>query len=41
MLLVDPTANSPIPCGYMAIGGAGVLIISGYLVMQKMAKIEV
>lgn len=41
MLLVDPASNSPIPCGFIALGGAGVLIVAGYLVMQKMAKIEV
>ncbi|MHC1741128.1 MAG: type II secretion system F family protein [Anaerolineaceae bacterium] len=41
MLLVDPASNSPLPCGYIALGGAAVLIITGYFVMQKMAKIEV
>jgi tight adherence protein B len=41
MLLVDPEANAGIPCGYIAIGGAVVLIVTGYLVMQKMATIEV
>jgi tight adherence protein B len=41
MLLVDPAANAGIPCGYIAIGGAVVLIVTGYLVMQKMATIEV
>ena len=41
MLLVDPKSNSPIPCGYIALGGAALLIISGYFVMQKMAQIKV
>lgn len=41
MVLVDPKANSPLPCGYIAIGGAVVLIVIGYIVMQKMATIEV
>jgi tight adherence protein B len=41
MVLVDPKANSPLPCGYIAIGGAVVLIVVGYIVMQKMATIEV
>ena len=41
MTLVEPESNTPIPCGYLALGGAGLLIISGYFVMQKLAKIEV
>jgi len=41
MTLVDPEANKQIPCGYLAIGGAVILITSGYFVMQKMAKIDV
>lgn len=41
MVLVDPEANQPLPCGYIAIGGAAVLIVVGYIVMQKMATIEV
>ncbi|MEA5078590.1 MAG: type II secretion system F family protein [Anaerolineaceae bacterium] len=41
MVLVDPKANQPLPCGYIAIGGAVVLIVVGYIVMQKMATIEV
>ncbi len=41
MVLVDPQANAKIPCGYIAIGGAVVLIVVGYIVMQKMATIEV
>ncbi len=41
MTLVDPEANANIPCGYIAIGGAVLLIVVGYFVMQKMATIEV
>lgn len=41
MVLVDPAANKPLPCGYIAIGGAVILIVVGYIVMQKMATIEV
>jgi tight adherence protein B len=41
MILVDPVANATFPCGYVAIGGAVILIASGYFVMQKMAKIDV
>jgi hypothetical protein len=41
MVLVDPQANAKIPCGYISIGGAVVLIVVGYIVMQKMATIEV
>jgi tight adherence protein B len=41
MLLVSPESNSPLPCGYIALVGAALLIIAGYFVMQKMAKIDV
>jgi tight adherence protein B len=41
MTLVSKESNTPIPCGYIALGAAGLLIIIGYLVMQKLAKIEV
>lgn len=41
MTLVSPESNKSLPCGYMALGGAAILIVTGYLVMQKMAKIEV
>ena len=41
MLLVSPDSNKPIPCGYIALGGATVLIVLGYIVMQKMAQIDV
>jgi tight adherence protein B len=41
MLLVNPASNKPLPCGYIALGGAALLITSGYFVMQKIAKIDV
>jgi tight adherence protein B len=41
MLIVDPASNSPIPCGYLALGASGLLIVIGYLVMQKMSSIEI
>jgi len=34
-------ANSVIPCGYLSLGIAGMLIVIGYFIMQKMANIEV
>lgn len=36
-----PESNVPIPCGYLALGTGGLLIIIGYFVMNKMAQIEV
>ena len=42
MLLVSKESNSgPVPCGYLALGLAGILIISGYFVIKKMGNIEV
>ena len=41
MLIVDPASNTPIPCGYLALGAAGLLIVLGYIIMQKLATIEV
>ncbi len=42
MLLVSKESNSgPLPCGYLALGLAGILIISGYFVIKKMGNIEV
>jgi tight adherence protein B len=41
MTLVDPVSNSPIPCGYISLGAAGLLIIAGYFLMQKLAQIEI
>jgi tight adherence protein B len=36
-----PESNSPIPCGYIALGCSVLLIVSGYLVMRKMGKVDV
>lgn len=36
-----PENNSPLPCGYIALGVGLLLIISGYFVMNKMGQIEV
>lgn len=42
LTLVAPENNSgPIPCGFIALGTAGLLIVSGYLIMQKIAQIDV
>jgi len=38
---ITPENNTPLPCGYFALGLAGFLIIVGYLVMNKFTKIEV
>lgn len=34
-------SNTPVPCGYIALGVAALLIFLGYTVMTNMAKIEV
>ena len=36
-----PANNSPLPCGYIALGVGLLLIISGYFVMNKIGQIEV
>ncbi len=41
MTMVAKENNSPFPCGYVALGTAGLLIAAGYLIMQKIAKIDV
>jgi len=42
LLLVSKESNSgPIPCGYVSLGVAVLLIISGYFVIKKMGNIEV
>jgi len=42
MLLVSPESNSgPIPCGFVSLGVAAILIVSGYFVIKKMGNIEV
>jgi tight adherence protein B len=40
-ILIDRESNTPFPCGYIAIALAIVLIIVGYLVMNRFTKIEV
>jgi tight adherence protein B len=42
MQLVAPENNNgPIPCGYVALGTSGLLIVSGYMIMQRISKIDV
>lgn len=41
MIIVSPESNTPFPCGYLALGIAGLLIVIGYFAMQKLAQIEV
>jgi len=42
MQLVAPENNNgAIPCGYVALGTAGLLIVTGYMIMQKISKIDV
>ena len=41
MMLFDPEANAAFPCGYVALGIAAVLIVIGYVIMNKLAQIEV
>jgi len=42
LLLVSKESNSgPIPCGYVSLGLAALLIVSGYIVIKKMGNIEV
>jgi tight adherence protein B len=41
MTLFAPENNAPFPCGYTALGAALLLIVSGYLIMQSIAKIDV
>jgi hypothetical protein len=41
MILFDEEANASFPCGIVALVLAGFLIVFGYIVMQKVAKIEV
>ena len=36
-----PANNTPIPCGYIALGVGALFIIAGYFVMNKMGQIEV
>jgi hypothetical protein len=41
MEFFDPKNNASLPCGYIALGCAGLLIISGIVAMNKLGDIEV
>jgi tight adherence protein B len=41
MEFFNPKNNAALPCGYIALACAAILIISGYAVMNKIADIEV
>jgi tight adherence protein B len=41
MEFFNPKNNSPLPCGYMGLACAGILIVVGYVVMNKIGEIEV
>lgn len=41
LILVDKEANTPFPCGYIALVAAVLLSIIGYIVMNRFTKIEV
>ncbi|KAF0110750.1 MAG: tight adherence protein B [Chloroflexi bacterium] len=41
IILVSKESNQPFPCGFAALGLAGLMIISGYFVIKKIANIEV
>jgi tight adherence protein B len=38
---ISTESNSPIPCGYFALGCSFLLIVSGYFAMRQMGKIDV
>lgn len=41
MEFFDPENNAKIPCGYIALGCAAALIITGYVIMNKIGDIEI
>jgi len=41
MEFFKPENNASIPCGYIGLGCAGILIVVGYVVMNKIGEIEV
>lgn len=41
MTMFAPENNASFPCGYVAIGTAGLMIAAGYFIMQGIAKIDV
>ncbi len=34
-------SNARIPCGFIALGVAAILVVSGYFTMNKLAEIEI
>ena len=41
MEFFNPVNNARIPCGYISLGVAALLIVSGYFAMNKLAEIEI
>ncbi len=41
MEFFNPVNNARIPCGYIALAFAGLLIVSGYFAMNKLGEIEI
>ncbi len=41
MEFFNPVNNARLPCGYIALGVAGLLIVSGYFAMNKLGEIEI
>jgi tight adherence protein B len=41
MEFFNPANNSSLPCGYIALACGAILIITGYVVMNKIGDIEV
>ncbi len=41
MEFFNPINNARLPCGYIALGVAGLLIVSGYFAMNKLGEIEI
>lgn len=41
MEFFNPRNNARLPCGYIALGVAGLLIVAGYFAMNKLAEVEI
>jgi tight adherence protein B len=41
IILISKESNNPTPCGFLALGLAGVLIVVGYIVITKVGDIDV
>jgi tight adherence protein B len=41
MEFFKPENNAGIPCGYIALGVAALLIVMGYFVMNKLGEVEI